>query len=195
MLKLSIDFSLRFNLLTDKKSCKLINITMSDPLSLAAAENFDNNDNFVKYLISNDNNNNQKKSNQDNEIETNVDETPPEVPIRTKRSNKQSNKTNNDDVIIDKPSIIIAPGSLHPNHVRWFYKEDSNTTKWTPFKGYDSISLELEFRRNESSQNYETVQILDNLYEANIQLRKYYPIYWDGKFHGSFLISINFLLL
>jgi hypothetical protein len=192
MLKLSINFSLRFNLLTDNNNCKFKTKFMSDPLSLAAASN--NDDNIEKYLISNDKNNNyNKKICHDafiNEQETSINEetTLPQPPIRTKYTNKQSNHLNNsklsdnDDAKIDKSSVTIAPGSLQPNHTRWFYKEESNSTKWTPFKGYDSINLELEFRRNESPQNYETVQVLDSMYEVDIQSRKYYPIYWDGKY-------------
>ncbi|XP_043929501.1 phospholipase DDHD1 [Protopterus annectens] len=103
-----------------------------------------------------------------------------------KRRSRSNSSRHRYDVVTD----------LGPEEVRWFYKEDRKT--WKPFIGYDSLRLELAFRkygvlnppkeeqvetadscRSESPDVcVEPVCVRGGLYEVNIKEKECYPVYW-----------------
>uniref|UniRef100_A0A0K0DW07 DDHD domain-containing protein n=1 Tax=Strongyloides stercoralis TaxID=6248 RepID=A0A0K0DW07_STRER len=82
----------------------------------------------------------------------------------------------------------VSPLTVH--EVRWFYKRN-NETKWIPFKGYDSINIELHYRQmfgvpieeeakhllDECSDSIDII-VMDGLYQLDSAFLKVYPIYW-----------------
>nr|DBA14723.1 TPA: hypothetical protein GDO54_005651 [Pyxicephalus adspersus] len=89
---------------------------------------------------------------------------------------------------------------LGPEEVRWFYKEDKKT--WKPFIGYDSLRIELAYRKvleltgEPEEEVLEQVEDLDlvtigemskiepvcarsGLYEVDVTERECYPVYWN----------------
>jgi hypothetical protein len=79
-------------------------------------------------------------------------------------------------------SINIDPISIQPQMIRWLYKEDSTSTKWSIFNGLDSLSLECEYlvSRQNNSKSIKPVQVLNRLFEADILEKKCFAIYWEG---------------
>ncbi|KAM5129300.1 phospholipase DDHD1-like [Mantella aurantiaca] len=88
---------------------------------------------------------------------------------------------------------------LGPEEVRWFYKEDKKT--WKPFIGYDSLRIELAYRRvleltGDTEEAAEPLEELDlvtigevarsepvcvrsGLYEVDVTEGECYPVYWN----------------
>ncbi|VDK77513.1 unnamed protein product [Litomosoides sigmodontis] len=75
--------------------------------------------------------------------------------------------------------------------VRWFHRKSETETKWTPFKGADSLLLEVHWRKqmeidlDQATESYmQTVKIptsvvvLDGLYRASEDLTTLNSIYW-----------------
>jgi hypothetical protein len=52
-----------------------------------------------------------------------------------------------------------------------------NDFKWTPFSKSDLFNLEQNYRNNSLTNK---TQVLDCLYEVNLQTRKCKAIYWNG---------------
>jgi hypothetical protein len=78
------------------------------------------------------------------------------------------------------------------NEVKWSYKEEDeeddsnksaknlniiNDLKWTPFNKLDSFNLEQNYRNNPLTNK---IQVLDGLYEVNLETRQCKAIYWNG---------------
>ena len=82
--------------------------------------------------------------------------------------------------------------SLRPEEVRWFYKEDLEK-KWRPFLGYDSLRVECVYRElihrkaktqtreDESEAKSHTINVRGGLYEADVEKKQCYPIYWSRR--------------
>ncbi|KAM7536130.1 hypothetical protein Aperf_G00000103755 [Anoplocephala perfoliata] len=76
---------------------------------------------------------------------------------------------------------------LSPSKVRWFYT-DETTKKWTPFNGYDSIKIELNYVRllncrteySDKAEKSKPLVVRDGLYEVDVPTKRCYPIYWDS---------------
>lgn len=110
--------------------------------------------------------------------------------------------------------------NLSCEEVRWFYKEPGNT-KWTPFGGYDTLTIEAAYRRlppeqrgpKKSSPKSETpsplkeedpkeeldpknlppkVLVLGGLYELEFISRTCSSIYWPGKQNDIITIFLMF---
>jgi len=77
--------------------------------------------------------------------------------------------------------------------IKWFYKEEEYSTKktskeqkiindlkWTPFNKLDSFNLEKNYQNYQNDSLTNVIQVLDGLYEANLQTRKCKAIYWNG---------------
>ena len=82
--------------------------------------------------------------------------------------------------------LNIDPLSIQPHAIRWFYKEDQTSSKWQPFNGLDSLSIECEYlfsKQNNNLKSSKLVQVLNRLFEVNILERKCSPIYWEGLFY------------
>ncbi|KAF8363928.1 ipla-1 [Pristionchus pacificus] len=78
---------------------------------------------------------------------------------------------------------------LRCGEVRWFYRRKDLDSKWIPFKGQDSIRLEIRWRQDhgmEIDQNTESykahmgedVVVLDGLYRMNEDHSKITAVYW-----------------
>ncbi|CEF70686.1 Phospholipase DDHD1 [Strongyloides ratti] len=107
-----------------------------------------------------------------------------------------------DDSLQPPPRPIEGPhikkkkkrvGPLTVQEIRWFYKKNSET-KYTPFSGYDSISIEFRYRKIlnieidkkglEIKKNFietEDVIVLDGLYKVDTTLTYISPIYWNDE--------------
>lgn len=75
--------------------------------------------------------------------------------------------------------------SIQPRMIRWLYKEDSTSSKWSVFNGLDSLSLECEFllsKQGNCKTKMKAVQVLNRLFEVDILEKKCSPIYWEGNF-------------
>lgn len=113
------------------------------------------------------------------------------------------------------------------SEVRWFYKEvDKSSNKfWTPFGGYDTLSIETAFRNlplelqsqtkkespktdillsvadeygkeSTSQKGIGKVLVLGNLYEVDLVSRTCASVYWPGEKDEDFVfIIVNFLLI
>jgi hypothetical protein len=63
-----------------------------------------------------------------------------------------------------------------------------SSKKWFEFNKYDSYNLELEYRDMMTKKNCNVsipskpVQVLENLYEVNLETKKCYSIYWKSIF-------------
>ena len=87
------------------------------------------------------------------------------------------------------------------NEVKWFYKEkDDNTCKqhantktvindfkWTPFNKFDSFNLEKNYRNKCSN----LIQVLDGLYEVNLETKQCNAIYWKGNVYLRIIRQFN----
>ncbi len=92
------------------------------------------------------------------------------------------------------------------NEVKWFYKEkDDNTCKqhtntktntiindfkWTPFNKFDSFNLE----KNYQNKCANLIQVLDNLYEVNLETKQCNAIYWKGNVYLVLLLLLDNLI-
>uniref|UniRef100_A0A0X3NVM8 C20G8.02-like WWE domain-containing protein n=1 Tax=Schistocephalus solidus TaxID=70667 RepID=A0A0X3NVM8_SCHSO len=83
--------------------------------------------------------------------------------------------------------MTFNPFSLPPENVRWFFGPAGlDTSKYEPFRGYDSIRLETKFRESVIQQFSdeslaELVVVRDDLFEANITEGTCLPIYWESE--------------
>lgn len=81
---------------------------------------------------------------------------------------------------------------LHPEQVRWFYK-DPGSKKWAPFIGYDSLRIECQYReslhrkeRDETLENgngskTDRIDVRGGIYEVDVDAKLCIPIYWPSK--------------
>ena len=82
---------------------------------------------------------------------------------------------------------------LHPEQVRWFYKDPSDK-KWTPFIGYDSLRIECQYReslhRKEKGDSdtedvgrvkTDRIDVRGGIYEVDVDAKRCLPIYWTNK--------------
>ncbi|CAG9535362.1 unnamed protein product [Cercopithifilaria johnstoni] len=80
---------------------------------------------------------------------------------------------------------------LKCSEVRWFHRKSGTETKWTPFKGADSLLLEVYWRQqmqidlDQATESYvqimkmpTSVVVLDGLYQASEDLTMLNSIYW-----------------
>ncbi|KAE8586567.1 hypothetical protein XENTR_v10021702 [Xenopus tropicalis] len=98
-----------------------------------------------------------------------------------------------------RPRVEVVT-ELSPEEVRWFYKEDKKT--WKPFIGYDSLRIELAYRKlweltaaaakDQSGEEeeldvvtigdfvkVEPVCVRSGLYEVDVNEGECYPVYWN----------------
>ncbi|XP_050444035.1 phospholipase DDHD1-like [Adelges cooleyi] len=86
-------------------------------------------------------------------------------------------------------SIDLAREPLQPKNIRWFYKTDSNSKRWTKFDGSDSLGIENRYRANFCNDepkvqffiNKFTVVVRGGLYEADLRTMKCTSIFWPGE--------------
>ena len=81
---------------------------------------------------------------------------------------------------------------LHPEQVRWFYK-DPGDKKWSPFIGYDSLRIECQYReskhregkkdftKEEDGGKTDRIDVRGGIYEVDVDEKLCYPIYWINK--------------
>ena len=82
---------------------------------------------------------------------------------------------------------------LHPEQVRWFYK-DPGEKKWSPFIGYDSLRIECQHRESlhrkekenttmehEGGVKTDRIDVRGGIYEVDVDAKLCYPIYWTNK--------------
>ncbi|KAM3718320.1 Intracellular phospholipase [Dirofilaria immitis] len=80
---------------------------------------------------------------------------------------------------------------LKCSEVRWFHRKSGTETKWTPFKGMDSLLLEVHWRQrmqidlDQTTESYlrtikmpTSVVVLDGLYRVSEDLTMLNSIYW-----------------
>ena len=77
--------------------------------------------------------------------------------------------------------------SNNETNLKWFYKLEIKNPKklaklkWISFNRLDSFNLEFEYISfNISKSKPNLVQVLDGLYEVNVETRECNPIYWNG---------------
>ncbi|XP_075926610.1 phospholipase DDHD1 isoform X3 [Petromyzon marinus] len=76
-----------------------------------------------------------------------------------------------------------AVEELGPEEVRWFYRDERKA--WKPFNGYDSLQVELAYRRYHASagggvgEDTEPVCVRGGLYEVSVASKECYPVYWQ----------------
>ncbi|XP_061437114.1 phospholipase DDHD1-like isoform X4 [Lethenteron reissneri] len=76
-----------------------------------------------------------------------------------------------------------AVEELGPEEVRWFYRDERKA--WKPFNGYDSLQVELAYRRYHAGagggvgEDIEPVCVRGGLYEVSVASKECYPVYWQ----------------
>ncbi|GMR36457.1 hypothetical protein PMAYCL1PPCAC_06652 [Pristionchus mayeri] len=111
-------------------------------------------------------------------------------------------RTEDDTTTSVRGTITTAPAPIPPirnkrrrvtelrcGEVRWFYRRKDLDSKWIPFKGQDSIRLEIRWRQDhgmevdQSTESYkahigEDVVVLDGLYRMSEDHSKIAAVYW-----------------
>lgn len=87
----------------------------------------------------------------------------------------------------NQKKLLLEMSQLQPSQVRWLYKEDPKSSTWTTFNGLDSLNLEIEyllFKKSNYDNTYkcQPVQVLNRLFEVDINERICKPIYWEGMY-------------
>lgn len=99
-----------------------------------------------------------------------------------------TNSNGIDESSYSESSINLAHEPLQPKNIRWFYKNDSNSKRWTKFDGSDSLGIENRYRANFCNDepkvqffiNKFTVVVRGGLYEADLRTMKCTSIFWPG---------------
>ena len=98
---------------------------------------------------------------------------------------------------LSSASGAVSPGVIDPsidpnislNLGEPTTSSSSSSNKWQPFNKWDSYSLEMEYRERMTLKNpceARLIQVLNNLYEVDLNKRRCTPIYWEnGKFSFS----------
>ncbi|XP_050421113.1 phospholipase DDHD1-like isoform X2 [Adelges cooleyi] len=100
-----------------------------------------------------------------------------------------TNSNGIDESSYSESSINLAHEPLQPKNIRWFYKNDSNSKRWTKFDGSDSLGIENRYRANFCNDepkvqffiNKFTVVVRGGLYEADLRTMKCTSIFWPGE--------------
>ncbi|XP_050546620.1 phospholipase DDHD1-like [Daktulosphaira vitifoliae] len=108
-----------------------------------------------------------------------------ETPISLGRI--ENNVPNELDTLKNGDNYSSVP--MHPKNIRWFYKNDSNSKRWTKFDGADSLGIENRYRANFCDEEPKvqffvgkyTVVVRGGLYEADLRTMKCTSIFWPGE--------------
>jgi hypothetical protein len=105
-------------------------------------------------------------------------------------TNQTDNLTSSNDININVSSYS-ASNDINDLNNNIFNTNRPNihnisSKKWFEFNKYDSYNLELEYRDMMTKRNLnisvssKPVQVLENLYEVNLETKKCYSIYWKS---------------